>query len=152
MARPGHGNGGMAGPGGHAVSDRLPEIRVQLEAADSRLELQEGEGTIVSVPLGTRHHMVRLAPDDEWLCVWAKAIRPEALDPPPSTAHLAAQLLQANHHAELAQIALAADGWLEVRYELPMEAAPVSEVVAAIWRVARLADRWELLWTGVDVL
>ena len=25
-----------------------------------------------------------------------------------------------------------------------------SEVIAGLWRVARLADRWELLWTGED--
>ena len=44
------------------------------------------------------------------------------------------------------------EGWIEVRADLPRDGLSAEEVVEALWRVGRAADRWELLWTGKDVL
>jgi hypothetical protein len=102
----------------------------------------------VDVPLGARRHRVRVTGADEWLRVEGRIVSMTEVEVAPRVADLALRLLRANSAAELVSLARD-DDELVARCDVPPE-ADADELVDAIYRVARVADRWELLWTGAD--
>ena len=90
--------------------------------------------------------------EDEWVCIWGQIADWRAVDDRPKLKDVLAQVLQANHDAELLRFEVDAEGWLEAAFDLPTYDVDIEEVADAVWRVGRLADRWELLWTGADVI
>ncbi len=103
----------------------------------------------VGVPLGARRHRVRVTSAEDWLRVEGRVANMDDLDATPKVRDLAARLLRANHLGELSGLARDEDGWLVARCDVPPD-ADGEELVDAIRRVAQVADRWELLWTGGD--
>lgn len=97
-----------------------------------------------------RGHRVRALPAGEWLRVEGKVVLVDDVEGAPGARDLAEKLREANSGMELVGLARDEDNWLVARYDVPPEAA-ADELVEAILRVARVADRWELLWVGWDL-
>lgn len=105
---------------------------------------------LIDVKLGRRGHRVRVLPAGEWLRVEGKIVLLEDVEGAPGARDLAEKVRQANSRMELVGLARDEDNWLVARYDVPPE-AEADELVEAILRVARVADRWELLWVGGDL-
>jgi len=128
----------------------LAELRRALSQAHPHWRVSPAGRLVVDVPLGHRHHRVRVREEDGWWAIEARACHIPDLDEPPKVGDLALQLLQASHDAEGLSF-LREEDWVIVRAGSPPD-AEVDEVATTVRYVARTADRWELLWTGRDVL
>lgn len=104
----------------------------------------------VDVSLGQRHHRVSVTARDGWLLVHARAARLEQVADVRGPAQVLSNALELNTCLELVSVHRE-DGWLGVRAELPF-ACLEQELMPAVRRVARTADRLELLWEGGDDL
>lgn len=104
---------------------------------------------LVDVKLGLRGHRVRVLAEGEWLRVEGKIVLVDHVEGAPGARDLGEMLRKANSSMELVGLARDEDNWLVARCDVPPE-ADAEELVEAILRVARVADRWELLWTGGD--
>lgn len=104
---------------------------------------------IVTVQLGARQQRVRVLPAGDWLRVEGRITSMDAVEGQPLVRDLAGRLLLVNGAGEFVGLTRDEDNCLVARHDIPPDAG-VGELVDAIWRVARVADRWELLWTGED--
>lgn len=127
---------------------QLRDVRGVL-AGVAGLTVTEHGRIYVGVPLGPRRQRVRVTAAEDWLRVEGRVVNMDELDAAPKVKDLATRLLRANHIGELVGLARDEDGWLVARCDVPPE-ADGEELVDAIRRVAQVADRWELLWTGGD--
>jgi hypothetical protein len=127
---------------------QLKEVRAAL-AKVADLPVSPAGRICVAVKLGLRGHRVRVLSAGDWLRVQGRVARVGNTDTAPATKDLARRILERNFAKEA--VGLVREGeWLLVRCDLPPE-ADERELVDAIRRVARVADREELLWTGGDV-
>ncbi len=126
----------------------LNEVRRALARHPSLVVSTSGR-IVVDVPLGARAHRIRVSSAWPWLRVEGKIVNMADLAQSPKAAALTERILSANTTAELYGLARDEDSWLVARYDLPPD-ADGTELVETILRVARVADRWELLWSGDD--
>lgn len=126
---------------------QLRDVRKCLAATD--LAVTAAGPIWVKVPLGARGHKVRVKQEADWLRVEALIEDLSEMEGAPRTRDLAERVLAANAAGEMVALVRDTDFRLVVRCDVPPEADP-GELVEAIGRVARVADRWELLWTGGD--
>lgn len=127
---------------------RLSEVRPFL-ARLAQWEVAPHGRIYVDVELGVRAHRVRVLDEDGWLRVEGRVIEMDHV--PMQVRDLAQRILRANALSELVSLARDEDGWLVARQDLPPDAEG-EELAEAIERVARTADRWEMLWSEEDVL
>lgn len=126
---------------------QLRDVRKCLAATD--LSVTAAGPIWVQVPLGARGHKVRVMQEADWLRVEALIEDLSEMEGAPQTRDLAARVLEANAAGEMVALVRDSDRRFVVRWDVPPE-ADTEELVEAIGRVARVADRWELLWTGGD--
>lgn len=127
---------------------QLREVRPALSAFPE-LPVAEKGRVIVTVALGPRQQRVRVLAVGEWLRVEGRIVAMDQLEAGPLLRDVAGRLLEANGAGEFVGLTRDDDSWMVARHDIPPDAG-VDELVDAIWRVARVADRWELLWTGED--
>lgn len=104
----------------------------------------------LDVPLGGRHHRVLVTTQSGWVRVHARAAQIDRVADPRGPADVLMHALDLNTSLELVSIQRE-DGWLTVRADLPSGRIE-HELLSAVHRVARTADRLELLWEGGDDL
>jgi len=104
---------------------------------------------VATVKLGDRHQKVRVERHQIWWRVRSRVARIDHLDRPPSVKDLMKLVLRTNERTELVRLGRVDDA-LVVVHDVPV-VAKREELIDAVWRVARAADRLELLWTGEDV-
>ena len=104
----------------------------------------------IRVPLGNRSHRVQVVKAEGWIRIRARAARIGRVVDKRSPAQVLEQTLQLNGVLELAGVSRE-DDWLTVHADVPSAVAP-AELLKAVLRVARTADRLELLWEGSDGL
>lgn len=104
---------------------------------------------VATVKLGDRHQKVRVERHEIWWRVRSRVARIDQLDRAPSVKELMKLVLQTNDRTELVRLGREDDA-LVVVHDVPV-VAKGEELVDAVRRVARAADRLELLWTGEDV-
>lgn len=126
----------------------LNEVRRAL-ARYPNLSVSPSGRIVVDVPLGARTHRIRVSSAGPWLRVEGKIVNMSDLAQSPRAVALAERILSANTTAELYGLARDKDSWLVARHDL-LPDADGTELVETILRVARVADRWELLWSGDD--
>lgn len=123
-----------------SVLARFPEFRVTTAGR-----------IYVDVVLGERRHRVRVLPvqGSDWLRVEGRIVSLDDIEATPKVGDITERVLKANRHMEFVGLARDDDVWLVARSDLPPE-AEAEELLDTIRSVARVADRWELLWTGDD--
>lgn len=104
----------------------------------------------VGVSLGARSHHVQVTERSGWVRIRARAARIGRVVDRRSPAQILEQALQLNEVVELVAVSRE-DDWLVVQADVPFAVAP-TELLKAVVRVARTADRLELLWEGGDAL
>jgi len=117
-------------------------------AADGRLVVSPKGRLVVSVPLGERHHRVRIQRLGAWVRVLGWVAGLSSLEERISVTRLLDLLTHANGESEQFSL-MRSEGWLALVCDLPGSATP-EEVVEAVWETARRADRLERVWAGVD--
>jgi hypothetical protein len=127
---------------------QLNQVRHTL-ARHPELQVSPSGRITVNVPLGARSHSVRVLAQGDWVRVEGKIANLGHIDHSLKVGELTERVLRANSTTELVGLARDADSWLVARYDLPPEADGL-ELVEAVQRVAKVADRWELLWMGED--
>lgn len=127
---------------------QLREVRPALSAFPELPVAQTGR-VVVTVTLGARRQRVRVLAAGDWLRVEGRILPLDTVEGGPLVRDLAGRLLEANGAGEFVGLTRDEDNFLVARHDIPPDAG-VGELVDAIWRVARVADRWELLWTGKD--
>lgn len=128
---------------------QLKNVRAVL-ARHPNLSVSQAGRIVVDVPLGPRSHRIRVTSARDCLRVEGKIVNLSNLGQSPKVVALTERILSANTTAELFGLARDEDYWLVARYDLPPD-TDGAELVETILRVARVADRWELLWSGDDV-
>ena len=131
------------------MSNRPLEALVSAVLAAESSFSRSASGLVVQ--LGPRKHGVQLSIEGEWLRLVGPITDPKATTDSPDEGQLLTQLLQANRSIEMVGLRLGSQGRLVACCDI-LRDSPTHVVTTAIWRVARVADRWELLWTGQDVL
>lgn len=126
----------------------LNEVRRAL-ARYPNLSVSPAGRIVVDVPLGARAHRIRISSAGPWLRIEGKIVNMADLEQSPKAVALTERILSANTTAELYGLARDEDYWLVARCDLPPDAEE-PELAETILRVARVADRWELLWSGDD--
>lgn len=128
----------------------LNEVRQAL-ARYPELAVSPSGRIIVEVQLGARSHRVRVSSAGPWLRVEGKIVNLFDLEQSAKAVALTDRILSANANAELFGLARDEDSWLVARYDLPPDAEG-AELAETVLRIAQVADRWELLWSGTDTL